>query len=80
MTESVGVPIPQTSYPEDENEARWITYEIKYTCLVKPAISSIFAPEFKREFFRVNATSELVKTYQSLAWKGFRMEENKRRG
>lgn len=73
IAESVGVPIPKTFYPQDENEARQIAYEMKYPCLVKPALSHIFAPRFKRKLFRVNTPSELIKTYQSLASKGFNM-------
>ena len=73
IAEAVGVPIPKTFYPEDENETRRIAYETKYPCLVKPALSHIFRPRFKRKLFRVNTPSELVKTYQSLASKGFKM-------
>ena len=73
IAESVGVPIPKTFYPQDENEARRIAYEMTYPCLVKPAVSHIFWPTFKRKLFRVNTASELMKTYQSLASKGFNM-------
>jgi len=73
IAESVGVPIPKTFYPEDENEARHIASETKYPCLVKPALSHIFGPRFKRKLFRVNTPSELIKTYQSLASKGLNM-------
>lgn len=73
IAESVGVPIPKTFYPEDENEARRIAYELNYPCLIKPALSHIFTPKFKRKLFKVNTISELLNTYHSLASKGFDM-------
>jgi predicted ATP-grasp superfamily ATP-dependent carboligase len=73
IAESMGVPIPKTFYPQDENEARRTAYEMTYPCLLKPDISHIFTPRFKRKLFRVNTPSELIKTYHSLASKGFNM-------
>jgi len=73
IAESVGVPMPKTFCPKNEDEARRIAFKMKYPCLVKPAMSHTFVPKFRRKLLRVNTPFELAETYQSFATKGFKM-------
>jgi len=71
IANSVGVPTPETFYPQDEKDAKRISHEMKYPCLIKPSKSHLFGPVFKRKLFRVSNSSELIEIYHFLASKDF---------
>lgn len=73
VAESVGIPIPKTFHPENEDETKRVAYEMNYPCLVKPASSHNFAKRFRKKLFRVSTPAELIKTYRFLTANGFKM-------
>jgi predicted ATP-grasp superfamily ATP-dependent carboligase len=73
IAESLGIPIPKTFHPKDEDEAKRVAYEMDYPCLVKPASSHNFSSRFRKKLFRVSTPAELLKTYRFLTSNGFKM-------
>jgi D-aspartate ligase len=73
IAESLGIPVPKTFCPENEDEVNRVAYEVKFPCLVKPASSHNFVSKFRKKLFRVNTPEELIRTYRFLASNGFKM-------
>lgn len=73
VAESLGVPVPKTFCPSDEDEVKQIACALNFPCLVKPAVSHTFAKKFKTKLFQVSSPSELLARYSILKSKGFIM-------
>lgn len=64
LAQSVGIPIPETYYPQSEMDLQSIMNIIKYPCIVKPSIEQGFLKEFKNKVFLCINKSELIEYYK----------------
>lgn len=70
MAERLGLPIPQTFYPEDVQDLERIKQAVSYPALIKPCFSHLWAPIFGNKGFRVNGPSELEQRFSEVARRG----------
>ena len=74
---SVGVPVPQSYYPNSESEIEILSGSLSYPCILKPAISYIWRRYRAREridkwpkIAEVHGPDELVQAYSEMAKSG----------
>jgi len=51
---------PKTYYPKVEKQVLELSREIKYPCIIKPALSGYFRLDFKTKLFIANSRKELI--------------------
>lgn len=62
IANKLGVPIPNTFYPQNEEELNDI--EINYPCIIKPAVMKDFYSKFKKKVFVCTSKLELIDNYR----------------
>jgi len=63
IAQSISVPSPLTFFPANEEELL-SNKEIKYPCIIKPAVMHTFYNKFKKKVFVCNNQKELIENYQ----------------
>jgi len=63
MAEKIGIPIPETFYPENIEELHEILSDICFPVIIKPAIVDRFYKKTKTKVFKANTKEELVQAY-----------------
>lgn len=66
LAEKIGVPCPETHYPENEEQVREIKDELEYPAFIKPYYSHIWRETFMNKGFKVSSPSELVHRYRAV--------------
>jgi len=63
LAEKIGIPIPETFYPENVEELHEILPDIRFPVIIKPAIVDRFYKKTKTKVFKANTKEELVQAY-----------------
>lgn len=63
LAEKIGIPIPETFYPENMEELYEILPDIRFPVIIKPAIVDRFYKKTKKKVFKANTKEELVQAY-----------------
>ena len=63
LAEKIGIPIPETFYPENIEELHEILSDICFPVIIKPAIVDRFYKRTKRKVFKADTKEELVQAY-----------------
>jgi len=63
LAEKIGIPIPETFYPENMEELHEILSDICFPVIIKPAIVDRFYKKTKKKVFKANTKEELVQAY-----------------
>jgi len=63
LAEKIGIPIPETFYPENVEELHEILSDICFPVIIKPAIVERFYKKTKTKVFKANTKEELVQAY-----------------
>ncbi|MCW7079144.1 MAG: hypothetical protein OCU16_06430 [Candidatus Methanospirare jalkutatii] len=63
VAEKIGIPIPETFYPENIEELHEILSDICFPVIIKPAIVDHFYKKTKKKVFKANTKEELVQAY-----------------
>jgi len=71
IARSASVPVPQTFYPKNENEAAQIAHEIDYPCILKPASSHVFNTTFNKKLVSAHNANEMMCAYLWFKSNGF---------
>lgn len=58
--DQLGIPIPKTFFPESEQEARQVSAEVAYPCLLKPRTSYLGIPRLGKKVWVIHSADELV--------------------
>ena len=66
LLDQLSVPHPKTYFPEDISELKFISREIDYPYLIKPAYSHLFAEKFHSKSFVINSSQELKQATEKL--------------
>lgn len=64
LAREAGVPVPETFYPDSIDDLERISFEIKFPCIIKPAIMLDFYKHFKKKVFVCNDADELKTNYR----------------
>jgi len=59
----IGIPIPETFYPENVEELHEILPDIRFPVIIKPAIVDRFYKKTKTKVFKANTKEELIQAY-----------------
>jgi predicted ATP-grasp superfamily ATP-dependent carboligase len=73
--EEIGIPLPQTHFPESEGEVEQLADHLPYPVLVKPTYHVDFGEEFKVKGLLASAPSELLPQYRRAARFGVMIQE-----
>lgn len=63
MAEKIGLPIPQSYFPEDISDLNEVNYLFKYPLIIKPSVMHEFYKITKQKVFIVNDKEELKREY-----------------
>lgn len=66
IADQLKIPIPNTWFPDNLQEID--SYDIKYPCIIKPAVMHEFYTKFKQKVFVCNNKSELIKYYKKAVY------------
>lgn len=62
----LGIPVPETFYPEDEENVSRIAEHIEYPCIIKPAIMKDFYALFKSKVLICRSKDELIEQFKEV--------------
>jgi predicted ATP-grasp superfamily ATP-dependent carboligase len=66
LAEQVGIPYPDTRFPENLTEVEAVKDAIEYPALIKGFYSHLWAKRFRNKGFKVNDEGELVSRYREV--------------
>jgi len=66
LAKEIGIPCPETHYPESEHDVREIKNKLEYPVFIKPYCSHIWRETFMNKGFKVSTASELVHRYRAI--------------
>ena len=64
LADKLGIPRPQTFYPENPEEIKEIKDQLRYPCILKPYERSRFYAAFKEKLFQIHNSEELIRYYR----------------